>query len=368
MILKVHADRRLVGERDWLCPLLLPWANEFSAKSLWHDAVYAETGAQYFRLTSVEECDFVLWPALILWEKDLPPVVTAARGARAQGKSLVAFYWTDKESPLNIDNLILFTTSLRASLRGPNEFAMPSFAAHHLADPELKLALGERDKGAKPTVGFCGQLDTLADSRLGLQKVVGRAVYWGLLSRPRLDCVLRRMGISVTRSTGKRLRYQALGTVRRCHGIQDNFQLRDRHFDGINEIAQESQQAHRTRVLKNFALNVLGSDYTLCPRGGGNYSHRFYETLLLGRIPVFINSDCVLPYEDLVSWKDCCVWVEEEDIAGLPSAILNHYDHVTNEEFRALQRRCRQLWTDYLSLNGFFRHFHLHPGIRGLKG
>ena len=53
-----------------------------------------------------------------------------------------------------------------------------------------------------------------------------------------------------------------------------------------------------------FIRNILSSDYTLCFRGSGNYSLRFYETLCLGRIPLFINTDCKLPFEDEINWRD----------------------------------------------------------------
>lgn len=57
----------------------------------------------------------------------------------------------------------------------------------------------------------------------------------------------------------------------------------------------------------------MGSDYVLCARGG-DFSYRLYETLSYGRIPVFVDTDCVLPYDSEIKWKDYCVWVDEKEV------------------------------------------------------
>ena len=68
--------------------------------------------------------------------------------------------------------------------------------------------------------------------------------------------------------------------------------------------------------------SVINSEYTLCYRGAANYSLRFYESLCLGRIPLFINTDCMLPFEDRVHWKDVCLWVEEHNLKYIGDALL----------------------------------------------
>ncbi len=109
-----------------------------------------------------------------------------------------------------------------------------------------------------------------------------------------------------------------------------------------------------------FCQNILESDYTLCPRGGGNWSYRFYETLCLGRVPVYFDTGAMLPYDFLINWQDYCVWISGDRIEETPGKILSHYKSHSPSTFRDLQRRCRELWQRYLSLNGFFEHFHLH--------
>ena len=75
--------------------------------------------------------------------------------------------------------------------------------------------------------------------------------------------------------------------------LTTNYILRSKYRAGVS---REKDPFHPSRL--EFVNNILGSDYTVCMRGGGNFSVRFYETLSLGRIPVFIDTDCLLPWHE----------------------------------------------------------------------
>ena len=182
-----------------------------------------------------------------------------------------------------------------------------------------------------------------------------------------MERFLRCCGIRITRSEAKRTRHQALGVVSRCARMRKNLQLREHFLNGTLLVPEQEQHEHWRRSFGEFRDNVLGSHYTLCPRGGGNWSYRFYETLCLGRIPVFFNTDCSLPFESLINWRDYCVWVEGGEIEHAADAILEHYHRHSAESFAELQRRCRQLWLEFLSLDGFFRNFDHYAGLLSRK-
>jgi hypothetical protein len=107
---------------------------------------------------------------------------------------------------------------------------------------------------------------------------------------------------------------------------------------------------------------VIDSDYTLCVRGVGNFSYRLYETLSCGRIPVFVDTDCVLPYDSVIRWKDYCVYLDESEVAVIGERIAEFHRELSPSRFEGLQRDCRKLWEDYISPAGFFRNFHRHLG------
>ena len=67
-------------------------------------------------------------------------------------------------------------------------------------------------------------------------------------------------------------------------------------------------------VRQEYLHNMIDSDYMLVIRGAGNASFRLFETLCSGRIPVLVDTDCVLPYEEQVDWKQYCVWVDQTEL------------------------------------------------------
>jgi hypothetical protein len=105
----------------------------------------------------------------------------------------------------------------------------------------------------------------------------------------------------------------------------------------------------------DFVNNLVDNDYALCVRGRGNFSFRLYEALSAGRVPVFVNTDCLLPCDDEVDWREVFVWVEESDLQSLPERILEFHERLSEAEFQERQRDCRQLWERYLSAHGFHR-------------
>lgn len=363
MKLRIFTDSAWFRAKDQLCPLLLPWGAEFTDphRLRFFEDRYTQTGSDYFTRSGAAECDLIICPTLWQEEHHSELVRRLAGEANRYGKPLVVFCESDSEAPFPVAGVRVFRGSLRRTRRLPTEYAAPAFIKDHLHVPTPALGAGPRAKAAQPVVGFCGCVDTAAGSRT--KQLISGALNWGLLSRPGLERWLRRCGLRLTRSEGKRARYQAIGVVSRCSGLRKNLVLRDQFLNGTLQLPKDEQGAHWRNSFQEFRQNVLASDYTLCPRGGGNWSYRLYETLCLGRIPVFFDTDCVLPYESLVNWRDYCVWVGGEELDQTAEAILEHYRGHAPEAYADFQRRCRQLWEDYLSLDGFFRNFHRHPEL-----
>jgi hypothetical protein len=114
------------------------------------------------------------------------------------------------------------------------------------------------------------------------------------------------------------------------------------------------------RVREEYVRNMVESDYILCSRGAGNFSYRLYETLSCGRIPVFVDTDCVLPYDFVAPWREHLVWVDESELASLGDRVAAFHEALSDREFEDLQRSCRRLWDEYIAPEGFFTRFHEH--------
>ncbi|WP_025006945.1 exostosin domain-containing protein [Marinilabilia salmonicolor] len=88
----------------------------------------------------------------------------------------------------------------------------------------------------------------------------------------------------------------------------------------------------------------------------GDFSVRIYESLAMGRIPVFINTDCILPYDHLIDWKSHVVWIDERDLSKADEILADFHSSIHPDDFIRMQVDNRELWKKYLSLSGFYDH------------
>jgi hypothetical protein len=201
----------------------------------------------------------------------------------------------------------------------------------------FKGELHLREKAARPVVGFCGYNPLKSDARAKLKNKLG--------AFPGASRVAHRLGVRLTNGHPFRVRAEALEAVSRSRVVQSNFILRDAWFNGAfaggrlnRPLIEQSRRQH--------VENIFGSDYVLCTRGSGNYSIRFYETLCNGRIPVFVNTDCVLPFEEWIDWRQYCVWVEAREVSRVAERVAEFHQSLSPAEFKDRQRACRSLWEE----------------------
>ena len=109
---------------------------------------------------------------------------------------------------------------------------------------------------------------------------------------------------------------------------------------------------------------MIDSEYVICVRGAGNFSVRFYETLAMGRIPIFINTDCLLPLSNSVNWKNHVVWIEQNELNTMDSKIVEFHKTLSSEKLKKLQEANRTLWEESLTLGGFFKTFFTNYNLK----
>jgi hypothetical protein len=302
---------------------------------------YAEVGRSFLAISTLAGCDAAVFPQN--WESagDRAAELAEAFSAvcRKAGKTPVVFHGADPTEPPPVDGT-LFRTSLIRSRRRPREFAFPAWSEDFLVrylDGELQ----PRPKRQRPVVGFCGNtMGGLPEHTLG-GRFRGRLD----LRRPR---ALRGLG-------GDHPRTLALLAVDRDRRLEPSFVLRETFWAGT-----PGDSSSRLKARQEFVRNTLESDYVLCVRGIGNFSYRLYETLSMGRIPVFVDTDCVLPLDFEIEWRDYCVWVEESEIDRIGDRVLEFHESLSDAEFEERQRACRRLWETHISPQGFFAFFHRH--------
>lgn len=115
----------------------------------------------------------------------------------------------------------------------------------------------------------------------------------------------------------------------------------------IRRFNDKQQKQYR---LKDFTDIIRDNIFQLTPRGAGNFSLRFFETMAYGRIPVLPLSDNVLPFEDKIDWEN--VIIMGNTFEELESKMKEWYNK--GEIFiKEKQVQCKRVWNEYLSMEGF---------------
>lgn len=245
----------------------------------------------------------------------------AVAQAEQRGKPCIFMQESDDATPCSPPYGVIYRESILASQMTPKERALAAFA-DDLARESGGFTV--RQKGEPPRVGFCGYVGSAW--RRGLYRLQGRqAKVYGL-----------------------DLRSNALAALERDGGVETNFIRRTQFWGGTISRFRKPDPDAKRRVREEYLQNIAGSDYTLCLRGAGNFSYRLYETLSMGRIPLFVNTDCALPFADEVDWRRHVVWVEEADLPRLGERLRVFHAELSPDAFEQLQRDNRQLWEDYL--------------------
>lgn len=127
--------------------------------------------------------------------------------------------------------------------------------------------------------------------------------------------------------------------------IEKNFIQRKRYRAGAKDITS------RDITTQQYFENISNSDYVLCIRGAGNFSVRLYETLMMGKIPIFINTDCLMPFENNINWRQHVIWIEWSDRKNIVQSVIDFHNSLDINSFMALQISNRKLWKEKLSIN-----------------
>lgn len=201
-----------------------------------------------------------------------------------------------------------------------------------------------RSFSTKPVVGFCGQAQSFGFQTI--EEVFKRG----------LKNALSILGIR-NQDTDQLIpttyfRWKVLKRITKSNSINSNFIIRDTYRAGVTV----EKETHETTL--QFYNNIKHSDYVVCMRGAGNFSTRFYETMAMGRIPVFVNTDCFLPLEDFIDWKQHVVWVNYNERHLIVDKIVAFHTLHNESSLNALFLKNRRLWEDYLQLYPFFKSSH----------
>jgi hypothetical protein len=355
MKLKLFTDLSLLTfgtTVDLLIPFVGIGNEEYSEGRLYAHTFdeYCAHANEYIELTSIEECDACLLPIVYKpsWSNGNAPadVQLFLDTVKHSEKNILVFLGHDIYMPkVDISNAIIFSGAIDKSKQGKEAHSYPHFFLDLLSYNETTFS--PRQKGNIPVVGFCGYAPPLG-IKFSKEKVIGFlklvANYAGLM---------KFFPSKISHS----YRTRAIIALQKSSKVKPNLRIKNTFAFGPNgQLNGGNSGETDVEFRRNFINNILESDYTLCVRGIGNNSIRFFETLCCGRIPVFVNTDSVLPFDHLIDWKKRCVWVEEKDIDNISEVVSEFHQRISETDFIELQKELRQIWVDYFSPLGFHKH------------
>jgi hypothetical protein len=301
-----------------------------------------------FEFTEVfEEADMVI--LTMAWNyyvrsKQVDIAVDFVRKCSTLNKKVIAFNAGDfgVQVPY-FKNLTVLRLSGYKSKFTDNEYALPAFIANPLKKYFASDTIFQRPYQTKAVIGFCGQAN---DSPLNAAREI-------------LNTGLRNLKNMIGGSENESqkllstsfLRASVLKKLQKSEEVETNFIVRKKYRAGVTH----NKDSHETTL--EFYENLRDSDYVVCVRGAGNFSVRFYEALAMGRIPVFVNTDSALPFHDEMDWKRHVVWVDYKDRNQVAQKVKAFHEVLSKKDFIDLQLANRVIWTEKMTLGGFFRTF-----------
>lgn len=243
----------------------------------------------------------------------------------------------------SFDQLIYFRVGGFIDQLPKNNLGLPVALSDIYASLYKDRTFKAREKQQHPNIGFCGHASPSIKKKFRDKLAFAKKNIVRFFQNPlRID--YEPLFASAYE------RFKLLKALETSSLVKSNFIFREQYRAGA--VTKEL----RRQTNKEYYDNIMQSDYVLCVRGAGNFSVRLYETLMMGRIPVFVDTKCLLPFTDDIDWKKHMVWVPWEQRNDIDKIIIDFHKSLNQEEFIQLQHANRSLWQNSLSVIGIFNY------------
>jgi hypothetical protein len=251
----------------------------------------------FIYVDKIEECDFVVLP--YKWRGLDITTKIIINDCKLHCKKILIFYNDDSDQNIPIDENTgyIFRTSFNKSSKNKNEFALPPFFIDEFSDDFIL------PENINLSVGFCG--------------------------------------------FNHFYRNQALNKIKNNKTIKSDFIIRQSFW---------AKEIELSVAIKEFNNNLKNNLFGFASRGLGNFSYRFYQILSMGRIPILLDTDSVLPFLNDINYNSHCIIVDIKDIDKISDIIIDFYNSVTKKELHQMQIDNRNLYLEYFSPSGFIKN------------
>lgn len=294
---------------------------------------YLTKGKNIHQLTDKpEEADAFVFPYEYIPKNELHEnLISFFAEAERLKKPTIVFYNSDFADIIAYPGSVVFRTTNFRSERKKNDHGFPGWSIDFLKYNSGKFTAIPKSPKAK--ISYCGYID-----------------YRNFTEQIRYK-IGRRKRNPMYR-VGPELRGEAVRALQKNNSIETDFILRNGFW-----AAGEKDKIEARRV---YANNMLQSPYALVARGAGNFSYRLYEVLSCGRIPVFIDTDCVLPFDEFIDWKKQMLWIDRSELSQIAEKLNDFHSQIAPGDFEEMQFNCRKLYEDWIRPEAFFSKISLY--------
>ncbi len=337
-----------------LLPVISP--NEEAGDSLtedvpfWRKALAQNKDSKFVeKVYSPKEADYILIPHVFKSVRHNADYISRLKKLSSDHKKkILIFTFQDNTDPIHFPDAIIFRASAYKSHLLKNEVGLPYLVEDLLDNRELTL----RVKPKMPTVGFVGwagfksiQQSVKANVKEIMRMIVSLATTLKPLGIKRKGVFIRQEMLKVLSSDGQ---------------VKTNFIIRS-SYSGHTGTAENDIN----KLREEYIDNIVSSDITLSPRGEGNASQRFFEVLSLGRIPLLVDTDGLLPLEEIIPYDEFVIKVPYNKRKYAGQYINDFFSHLPDDKsYEDVQRKARFYFEKYLSFNGFYTHIFRDGYIR----
>lgn len=258
--------------------------------------------------------------------------------AKEAKKKVLLFDYTDfvDRNPILPPHAVLFRVSAYRHHKRQNEIVMPYF----VEDFKTLYGIEPKEKSTPLVVGYCGY------SRFGSIARICKA----FLKRFVIQMMLRLRGDANPRAHlrgifWRQYVFRALrnGAVQTC--------ILERAF--YSRFRQEKLFEPK-KNREEYVENLRECDLALSVRGDANASQRFYEALSASRIPLLLDTDCVLPLEEIIVYDDFTLRVPSSETKRIGEVVRAWDTATSGDQFLEKEKRAREAFVNYLRLDRYF--------------
>ncbi|CAB1064791.1 hypothetical protein D1BOALGB6SA_9588 [Olavius sp. associated proteobacterium Delta 1] len=316
---------------------------------------YCNLDEQYFKPVENEKnADFIFFPYVIdpvyhhFGYEKFKSILRQLPFFKEYESKFVFFLMDDISPKFDIDSVIYRVNHDKRN-KDKNSISLPYFV-----DDICQIPLSD-----KPLyhVNFIGTLVTHVLRAYMLLPLLGKTklpLYDELLGK--LDTVLAHRKNIETYQTAMA---EAMKFVQQLFPLTPTLQG-IRYFIDISVEQFQYLPSHIQGVKRSELVDIVAqSAATLCPRGFGVQSIRFFETLSAGRIPILISDHYVLPLENLINYSAFTWQVDETKISNLQDEVLSFFRTHTNDDLIQKAKSAKDVWEKYFAPSQISKFVHL---------